>query len=137
MKFTYALNFRRSQFISYLFTIHSQGLLHFTLCSRLELISSDFSCQAVNVLEAVEGDRDGERNALSTMATATNGGADSFSEQTKNTMISAVLRLRKLVVQFRRSRRAVEPEILDVDPLTADDVRIVFKTRFSVTVEPR
>ena len=30
VKFSYELNFRHSRFISYLFTIHSQGLLHFT-----------------------------------------------------------------------------------------------------------
>ena len=30
VKFSYKLNFRHSRFISYLFTIHSQGLLHFT-----------------------------------------------------------------------------------------------------------
>ena len=30
LKFSYELNFRHSRFISYLFTIHSQGLLHFT-----------------------------------------------------------------------------------------------------------
>ena len=29
-KFSYELNVRHSRFISYLFTIHSQGLLHFT-----------------------------------------------------------------------------------------------------------
>ena len=30
VKFSYELNFRHSRFISYLYTIHSQGLLHFT-----------------------------------------------------------------------------------------------------------
>jgi len=30
VKFSYELNFRNSRFISYLFTIHSQGRLHFT-----------------------------------------------------------------------------------------------------------
>jgi len=30
VKFSYELNFRHSRFISHLFTIHSQGLLHFT-----------------------------------------------------------------------------------------------------------
>ena len=30
MKFCYELNFRHSRFISYLFTIYRQGLLHFT-----------------------------------------------------------------------------------------------------------
>jgi len=30
VKFSYELNFRHSRFISCLFTIHSQGLLHFT-----------------------------------------------------------------------------------------------------------
>jgi len=30
VKFSYELNLRHSQFISYLFTIHSQGVLHFT-----------------------------------------------------------------------------------------------------------
>ena len=30
VKFSNELNFRHSRFISYLFTIHSQGLLHFT-----------------------------------------------------------------------------------------------------------
>jgi len=30
VKFSYEFNFRHSRFISYLFTIHSQGLLHFT-----------------------------------------------------------------------------------------------------------
>ena len=30
VKLSYELNFRHSRFISYLFTIHSQGLLHFT-----------------------------------------------------------------------------------------------------------
>ena len=30
VKFSYKLNFRHSRFISYLFTIHRQGLLHFT-----------------------------------------------------------------------------------------------------------
>ena len=30
MKFSYELNFRHSRFNSYLFTIHSQGVLHFT-----------------------------------------------------------------------------------------------------------
>ena len=30
MKFSYDLNFRHSRFIPYLFTIHRQGLLHFT-----------------------------------------------------------------------------------------------------------
>ena len=30
VKFSYELNFRHARFISYLFTIHSQGLLHFT-----------------------------------------------------------------------------------------------------------
>ena len=30
LKFSYELNFRHSRFISYLFTIHSQGLVHFT-----------------------------------------------------------------------------------------------------------
>ena len=30
MKFSHEFNYRHSRFISYLFTIHSQGLLHFT-----------------------------------------------------------------------------------------------------------
>ena len=76
----------------------------------------------------MEGDRDGERNCFSTMATTTNGGADKFSKETKSRIFVAVFKLRtgKLPSQSRRRRRAVESEILDVNPLTADDVRIIF-----------
>lgn len=84
----------------------------------------------------MEGDRDGERNCFSTMATTTNGGADKFSKETKSRIFDAVFKLRtgKLPSQSRRRRRAVESEILDVKPLTADDVRIIFNCLFGVEV---
>ena len=109
-------------------------MLEYVVCARSiseaflplysrELISSDFFCQAVGALEAVEGDRDAERNCFSTMATTTNGGADAFSEETKNTIIIVILKIRKVPSQSRRRRRAVEAE---PTPLDADDVRITF-----------
>lgn len=115
-----------SVWLQYVASLRSRSEAFLPLCSSLELISSDFSCQAVSALEAVEGNRDGERNALITLGTTTNGGADSFEDATKNKMINAVLKLRKLARQLRRRRRAVEPEILVVEPLLATDVRIIF-----------
>lgn len=121
--------------LQYVVSARSRSEAFLPLYSR-ELISSDFSCQTVSALEAVEGDPDGERNCFSTMATTTDGGADAFSEETKNTMINAIVKLRtgKLASQSRRRRRAVESEILDVEPLAAADVRIIFNCRFCVEV---
>lgn len=74
----------------------------------------------------MEGDKDAERNALSTMAKTTSGGAGAFGDSTKNRIFASFIKFIKVVTQSRRRRRAVEPEILDVDPLTAADVRAVF-----------
>lgn len=60
------------------------------------------------------------------MATTTNGGAKAFSDETKKAIFDAILKFGKSVSQSRRSRRAVEPEILVVERLTAYDVRIIF-----------
>ncbi len=83
--------------------------------------------QAVGVLEAVEGDKDAERNALGTASKTTDGGADAFGDSTKDKFFATFKKLQKIFdSQSRRRRRSVEPEILDVDPLTAADVSALF-----------
>lgn len=79
------------------------------------------------MLEAVEGDKDAERNALRTAAKTTVGGADAFGDSTKNKFFETFKKIVGIFdSQSRRKRRAVEPEILVVEPLTAADVRALF-----------
>ena len=68
------------------------------------------------------------------MATTTNGGAKAFSDESKKAIFDAILKFGKFVSQSRRSRRAVQPEILAVQGLPADDVRIIFNCSFGVEV---
>lgn len=73
----------------------------------------------------MEGDKDAELNALGTMGKTTEGGAETFSDETKNTFYSVIKKLHSISEQSsRRRRRAVQNEILNVDPLTASEVRI-------------